>query len=58
MGSDKSFARSSSGMTYFNPRPRMGSDSAYTWFRNLAVVISIHAPAWGATFHGNGAATI
>ena len=34
---------------YFNPRPRMGSDSC----RSLAYCspcISIHAPAWGATY--------
>ena len=35
--------------TYFNPRPRMGSDS-FTITMPLDVVgISIHAPAWGAT---------
>ena len=34
--------------TYFNPRPRMGSDNGRTE-NSREIQISIHAPAWGAT---------
>ena len=33
----------------FNPRSRVGSDNHYSVPVNLSLV-SIHAPAWGATF--------
>ena len=34
--------------SHFNPRPRMGSDQTKIIFQR-ANIISIHAPAWGAT---------
>jgi len=33
----------------FNPRARMGRDNSEAFARNISKV-SIHAPAWGATF--------
>ena len=35
---------------HFNPRSRMGSDRSACWYDNHCKYISIHAPAWGATF--------
>gem|GEM_PF-6682071 len=32
----------------FNPRARMGRDTEH-FFSHVAVLVSIHAPAWGAT---------
>mgnify|MGYP001575145772 CR=1 FL=1 len=34
----------------FNPRPRVGGDGSYNNDSGSAVNVSIHAPAWGATF--------
>ena len=34
----------------FNPRPRMGGDGARTKISRKYQKVSIHAPAWGATF--------
>ena len=39
------------GVTYFNPRSRMGSDTVFHRRAPLTLGISIHAPAWGATLH-------
>ena len=35
---------------HFNPRSRVGSDSMARGQKGFANMISIHAPAWGATF--------
>ena len=35
----------------FNPRARVGRDSCFYCFANLNVFVSIHAPAWGATWY-------
>ncbi len=49
VGSDACRARNSCQGTYFNPRSRVGSDCQTR--RNACIyTISIHAPAWGATF--------
>ena len=34
---------------YFNPRPRMGSDKLILLETYYVLIISIHAPTWGAT---------
>ena len=34
----------------FNPRPRMGGDTAWDFKQIDTNVVSIHAPAWGATY--------
>ena len=36
---------------YFNPRTRMGCDAFFRRFIVAQAFISIHAPAWGATFN-------
>ncbi len=38
--------------TCFNPRPRMGGDSVIPQWEIDAMLVSIHAPAWGATRPG------
>ena len=39
------------GMTNsFNPRPRVGGDVAFLVFQERFCPVSIHAPAWGATY--------
>jgi len=35
--------------TSFNPRPRMGGDLSMAFTLVASIVVSIHAPAWGAT---------
>ncbi|MBY0730791.1 hypothetical protein [Streptococcus sp. 2018162] len=35
-------------LAYFNPRTRVGCDLA-TLFKSFTIVISTHAPVWGAT---------
>ena len=37
------------GIKCFNPRPRMGGDN-FASFASLINLVSIHAPAWGATW--------
>ena len=37
----------------FNPRPRMGGDHQHRR-KQCPEVVSIHAPAWGATIHADG----
>ena len=50
MGSDPAVSDRSMQLPYFNPRSRMGSD--FTREQRILIVfrISIHAPAWGATY--------
>ena len=38
-------------INHFNPRSRVGSDGAHTFFLSARFFISIHAPAWGATVY-------
>ncbi len=49
MGGDRVILYTASETTSFNPRPRMGGD--YNKAQNIVskIVVSIHAPAWGAT---------
>ena len=47
-GSDAGFPVSPYSTTHFNPRSREGSDGVYL-NDNKAFIISIHAPARGAT---------
>ncbi len=49
MGSDLYDTSWSCGRCSFNPRSRMGSDDKAKDARTLAMRVSIHAPAWGAT---------
>ena len=49
MGSDYLLPVNTTLMFNFNPRSRMGSDPDAQHRRVHPVVISIHAPAWGAT---------
>ena len=49
MGSDLAIAWSRFAIRCFNPRSRMGSDAAAMGKDLLQAVVSIHAPAWGAT---------
>ena len=35
--------------TGFNPRARMGRDVVNVSSNNIKLIVSIHAPAWGAT---------
>ena len=51
-GSDSVYGSLSFQYTYFNPRSRGGSDPEYLSLLSLRDVISIHAPAEGATSHG------
>ena len=48
MGSDYVNQRTLDNIFNFNPRSRMGSDK-YGCFNASFCIISIHAPAWGAT---------
>ena len=48
MGCDRSFAFSCAPLRNFNPRTRMGCDVSFKGGGCMSV-ISIHAPAWGAT---------
>ena len=50
MGSDALSFYTRSRVLYFNPRSRMGSDDDLHRDCGRRVRISIHAPAWGATF--------
>ena len=51
-GSDSVFFKVRSFLDYFNPRSREGSDSGVPKNNAIALKISIHAPARGATFVG------
>ena len=42
--------QSESPFTSFNPRPRMGGDIVKPLFMHEGIPVSIHAPAWGATY--------
>ena len=48
MGGDCFKMREKEGKECFNPRPRMGGDRLYSESPVL-LIVSIHAPAWGAT---------
>ena len=53
MGCDPSGGHPACGSANFNPRTRMGCDLPVVSYERGALVISIHAPAWGATsLHG------
>ncbi len=55
-GATKNRRRQPPRLDCFNPRPRVGGDSAQTLAR-MKPEVSIHAPAWGATLgHGRHAA--
>ena len=49
MGGDKFSVRGSADFRCFNPRPRMGGDISRVE-DELMSFVSIHAPAWGATY--------
>ena len=49
MGCDPTEEVGSSFVTYFNPRTRMGCDRKAFCNSSDVFIISIHAPAWGAT---------
>ena len=51
-GSDPCSAAKGSESAYFNPRSREGSDGMLAQIKGTAKVISIHAPARGATTDG------
>jgi len=36
----------------FNPRARVGRDFRSTYYKDVVLNVSIHAPAWGATTFG------
>ncbi len=48
MGRDLDGAAGAEILKGFNPRARMGRDHSFKGFA-AALVVSIHAPAWGAT---------
>jgi len=50
VGSDTASGRCRLWTTCFNPRSRVGSDVCI-WGYYFAHIVSIHAPAWGATLH-------
>ena len=50
MGCDKTRGHQRRKQHCFNPRTRMGCDR-YEQVYNRTVLVSIHAPAWGATAH-------
>ena len=49
MGGDQSNYHIPLCFVCFNPRPRMGGDPIDSYAAILSKVVSIHAPAWGAT---------
>ena len=49
MGSDTSLRPITCSASYFNPRSPHGERQRSSSFRYVAFIISIHAPAWGAT---------
>ena len=49
MGCDQSIICTSAISSYFNPRTRMGCDKNLMDEKEAGSIISIHAPAWGAT---------
>ena len=38
----------------FNPRTRVGCDFCFLRIQTTYMLVSIHAPAWGATCNGRG----
>ncbi len=55
MGCDRQAHRSVPRRLRFNSRTRMGCD-LFECFHVFSIVVSIHAPAWGATFLGHSSA--
>ena len=53
MGGDVTSCSIAKSPVRFNPRPRMGGDRA-TRKKRKANLVSIHAPAWGATVWAGG----
>ena len=49
VGCDPRPSRIKTGSICFNPRTRVGCDSHAAFGKLIAFVVSIHAPAWGAT---------
>ena len=49
MGGDQHKYPLARGTSSFNPRPRMGGDPYQTLWEEDPKIVSIHAPAWGAT---------
>ena len=49
MGGDRKQSVNVIWEKYFNSRPRVGGDSYGEFFDTDLTIISIHAPAWGAT---------
>ena len=49
MGCDAGHADSGDGFASFNPRTRVGCDVAFSVNNRADKIVSIHAPAWGAT---------
>ena len=49
MGGDPDVALFAGALLSFNPRPRMGGDARLRSAIALVSLVSIHAPAWGAT---------
>ncbi|GBC63953.1 hypothetical protein DENIS_4953 [Desulfonema ishimotonii] len=49
MGRDLQGSEKSAYLCGFNPRARMGRDSVQPLIARARFLVSIHAPAWGAT---------
>ena len=49
MGGDLLWREKRKAICGFNPRPRMGGDISSVQIDPYSVLVSIHAPAWGAT---------
>ena len=49
VGRDRPGAPSCPGTASFNPRARVGRDRGWWWNTDTIQLVSIHAPAWGAT---------
>ena len=49
MGGDDSDKPGKVDIMGFNPRPRMGGDVEQAEREYMSALVSIHAPAWGAT---------
>ena len=49
MGSDSMLLVAKASLRSFNPRSHMGSDSSCILIQDTYILVSIHAPTWGAT---------
>mgnify|MGYP000487758767 FL=1 len=54
MGCDSGLSSLACASGGFNPRTRMGCDESSEAFQNADYLVSIHAPAWGATINHSG----